>query len=262
MFQPIIVSGGLAGWQFLKATYDRQFAAFNQSAVIQRDADYFRENIGNVTTAEQLVSDRRLLTVALGAFGLQDDINNSFFIRKMLEEGTTASDALANRFTDSRYRDLSAAFGLGPGETRGNLFSDFAGDIIGRFQAASFEIAAGNQDEAMRLGLYAERVLPELVGEDSSVDAKWFSIMGQPPLREVVETALGLPNAFGQVDIDQQLAVFKDRSQRIFGVSDPSQFANTETLENLVNTYLARSQINNFGGGASSGQIALTLLSG
>ncbi|MEL7091360.1 MAG: DUF1217 domain-containing protein [Pseudomonadota bacterium] len=261
MFQPVIVSSGLAGWQFLKATYDRQFAAFNQSAVIQRDTDYFRENIRNVTSAEDLVSDRRLLTVALGAFGLQDDINNTFFIRKMLEEGTTASDALANRFTDSRYRDLSEAFGLGPGETRGNLFSSFADDVISRFQAASFEIATGNQDESMRLGLYAERVLPELVSDDSSIDAKWFSIMGQPPLREVVETALDLPDAFGQVDIDQQLEVFKDRADRVLGISDPAELADPEVLENVINTFLARSQLNAFGSGASSGQIALTLLS-
>ena len=114
----------------------------------------------------------------------------------------------------------------------------------------------------MRLGLYAERVLPELVGTDSSVDAKWFSIMGQPPLREVVETALGLPDAFGQVDIDQQLDVFKERSNRILGISDPSEFAEPEILENVINTFLARSQLNSFGAGAASGQIALTLLSG
>lgn len=261
MFQPVLVSSGLAGWQFLQATYDRQFAAFNQSAQIQRDTDYFRENIANVTTAEQLVSDRRLLSVALGAFGLESDINNTFFIQKMLEEGTTADDALANRFTDSRYRDLSAAFGLGPGEVRGSLFDSFADDIIARFQSASFEISTGNQDETMRLALYAERILPEVVGDDSSVDAKWFSIMGQPPLREVIETALGLPDAFGQVDIDQQLSVFKERSERVLGISDPAELAEPEKLTDLINTYLARSQLESFGFGASGGQIALTLLS-
>ena len=40
--------------------------------------------------------------MALGAFGLQDDINNRYFIRKILEEGTTNEDALANRFSDTR----------------------------------------------------------------------------------------------------------------------------------------------------------------
>lgn len=78
----------------------------------------------------------------------------------------------------------------------------------------------------------------------------------------MVETALGLPDAFGQVDIDQQLDVFKERSNRILGISDPSEFADPEILENVINTFLARSQLNSFGAGASSGQIALTLLSG
>ena len=261
MFQPVIISSGLSGWQFLKSTFDRQSTAYNESPQIKRDVDYFAENIGSVRTAEDLVSDRRLLTVALGAFGLQDDIDNRFFIQKMLEEGTTADDALANRFTDSRYRDLSEAFGLGPGEVPGTLFSDFAGDIIARYQSASFEIAAGAQDETMRLALYAERIVPEITAGSGSVDQKWFSIMGQPPLRAVFEKALGLPSEFGQVDIDQQLEVFKDRAERIFGVSDPIEFADPDTLDTLVTTYLARAQLDSFGRGQSGAAIALTLLS-
>lgn len=262
MFQPVLVSSGLAGWQFLQSTYDRQTAAFNASAQLKRDTDYFAEKIGSVETAEQLVSDRRLLTVALGAFGLQDDINNTFFIQKMLEEGTTASDALANRFTDTRYRDMSEAFGLGPGEFRGARLSDFAGKIIEKYQASSFEIATGAQDETMRLALYAERIVPDITSASGSENQKWFSIMGQPPLRAVFETALGLPSQFGQVDIDQQLDVFKERAERTFGVTDPAEFSDPEKLDDLITTYLARSQLASFGGGASGASIALTLLSG
>ncbi|WP_415922537.1 DUF1217 domain-containing protein [Tateyamaria sp. SN6-1] len=261
MFQPILVSNGLSGWQFLQATYDRQFDAFNQSTVQKRDTDYFAENIGSIRSAEELVSDRRLLTVALGAFGLQDDINNRFFIQKMLEEGTTADDALANRFADNRYRDLSAAFGLGPGEIRGALRSGFAEGIIDRYQAASFEIATGAQDETMRLALYAQRIVPEVTGAEGSSAQKWFSIMGQPPLRAVFETALGLPSQFGQVDIDQQLEVFQDRAARVFDVSDPAEFADPEKLDDLITTYLARSQLAGLNAGVSGASIALTLLS-
>ena len=81
MFQPVVISSGIAGWQFLQATYDRQVESFNSSAELKRDTDYFEQEIGNIRTAEELVSDRRLLTVALGAFGLEDDINNTYFIR-------------------------------------------------------------------------------------------------------------------------------------------------------------------------------------
>ncbi|WP_299618744.1 DUF1217 domain-containing protein [uncultured Tateyamaria sp.] len=261
MFQPVLPSSGLSGWQFLQRTYDRQLETFNQSVALKRDTEYFAENISSVTSAEDLVADRRLLTVALGAFGLQDDINNSFFIQKMLSDGTTADDALANRFTDSRYQDFSAAFGLGPGEIPGALSPDFAGDIIARFQANSFEVATGAQDDTMRIALYAERTMGEVVGTEGSDASKWFTIMGQPPLRSLFETALGLPTAFGQVDIDQQLTVFQDRSAEIFGVTDPSQFADPEVLDNVISTYFARSQLSSFGNGASGAAIALTLLS-
>ena len=261
MYQPVLISSGLVGWQFLQRTYDQQLSTFSESAVLKRDTDYFTENIASVTSAEELVSDRRLLTVALGAFGLSDDINNSFFVQKMLSDGTTADDALANRFTDSRYRDFSAAFGLGPGEIRGSLSPDFAEDIVAKFQANQFEIETGNQDETMRIALFGERTLPDLVQEDSSDASKWFSIMGQPPLRTMFETAWGLPSAFGQVDIDQQLSVFQERAERVLGVTSPSEFAEPETLDRLVTTYLARSQLESFGSGASGAAIALTLLS-
>lgn len=260
MFQPVLISSGLVGWQFLQRTYDQQFAAFNQSVALKRDTDHFAENIANVSTAQELVADRRMLTVALGAFGLQDDINNRFFIEKMLSEGTTAEDALATRFADTRYRDLSAAFGFGPGEQRGALREGFTDEIIARFQASSFEIAAGNQDDNMRLALYAERTIGEVVGGDGSDRRKWFSIMGQAPLRNLFETAFGLPDAFGQSDIDFQVGVFQDRAQRLFGVSDPAQFAEPETLERLITTFLARSQLDGGGAGASGAAIALTLL--
>lgn len=260
MFQPVLISSGLVGWQFLQRTYDQQFDAFNKSVELKRDTDYFAENIKGVRSAEELVSDRRLLTVALGAFGLQDDINNKFFVQKMLSDGTTADDALANRFSDTRYRDFSAAFGLGPGEIRGALRADFAEGIIAKYQANSFEIATGNQDETMRIALYAERILPGIVNGSGSEARKWFSIMGQPPLRTMFETAFGLPEAFGQADIDFQLGVFQDRAERLLGVSDPAEFSDPETLDRLMTTFLARSQLDAGGAGVSGAAIALTLL--
>lgn len=261
MFQPVVISSGVAGWQFLKETYDRQIETFTQSTELKRDTDYFSDKIRSITSAEELVADRRLLNVALGAFGLQEDIDNRFFIQKMLGEGTTAEDALANRFTDSRYKDLSAAFGFGPGEVRGNNLPGFAEGIVKKFQANSFEIAAGDQDETMRIALYAERTLVDVVGGDGSDAQKWFSIMGQPPLRSLFETALGLPAAFGQIDIDQQLEVFKDRVEKLLGVSNPAEFSDPDTLDSLITNYLARAQLSGIGGASSGAAIALSLLS-
>ncbi|WP_299672789.1 DUF1217 domain-containing protein [uncultured Roseobacter sp.] len=430
MFTPVIPSSGLTGWRFLQRTYDSQLENFSNSAQIVRNTEYFRENISKVTSAEDLTSDRRLLEVALGAFGLQDDINNRFFIKKILEEGTTADDSLANRFSDNRYKEFSAAFGLGPGEDRQTATIGFADDMVLRFRANSFEVSAGQQDESMRIALYAQRVLgalasppqksqdrldaeavaravadfassasddieyfeqnigqiatpeellndqrllkvalgafglqddyeaivefepndevsvsPEWVkikevleegsisvvaranelenpayadlsrafgfgiaedfqandfdfsdgitdlyiarsfgmpdglefdqpvivtngrfelepfrADDMSNDAKWFTLMGEPPLRSLFETALNLPREFGQIDIEQQLTVFKERARAIFGSDEVNQFSDPEKLDQLITQYVVRSQISSFNNGASSAAIALSLL--
>ena len=48
----------------------------------------------------------------------------------------------------------------------------------------------------MRVALYAERALPDVVQGSGTDAAKWFSIMGQPPLRTLFETAFGIAPSF------------------------------------------------------------------
>lgn len=259
-FQPVIAGAGLAGWRFLQRTYDSQFEAFNQSAQLQRDTEYFSQKIGDVQNAEDLVKDRRLLGIALGAFGLQDDINNKYFIQKILQDGTEDDDALANKLADERYKKFSAAFGFGPGETAATTDALKMADIVSKHRTQSFEVSVGEQDDTMRIALYAQRELAELANEDISEDAKWYSVMGLPPLRSMFETALGLPKAFGQIDIDQQFDVFKEKTRSQTGNDTVSQFTDPEALERLTNLFLARSQIANFNVANSSGANALTLL--
>ena len=67
-YTPVIPATGYAGWALLKRTLAKQTDSFVKSPEIKRDEDYFRANIGKITTAEDLVKDRRLLNVALGAF--------------------------------------------------------------------------------------------------------------------------------------------------------------------------------------------------
>ncbi len=260
MFQPIIPSSGLGGWRFLQETYDSQFEAFSQSVTLQRDTDYFKDKVGEVISAKDLVSDRRLLGVALGAFGLQDDINNRYFIQKILEEGTTSEDSLANRFSDARYREMSEAFGFGPSEFLKVGETDFVTAIVERFQANSFEVAAGEQRDSMRVALYAQRELGQVAELESSTDTKWFTVLGDPPLRQLFEKALNLPSSIGQIDIDQQLQVFKDRAVSVFGSDKFDQFLDDEARQNVITKFILRDQIDSFGKGFSSGSIALTLL--
>ena len=259
-YQPVVVGPGITGWRFLQRTYDSEFAAFNKSPQVQRDTEYFLEKISSVTSARELVNDRRLLGVALGAFGLQDDIKNRYFIQRILEDGTQNDDALANRLSDERYKRLSKAFGFGPGEFRMTVLKSSMADIAERNLVESFEVAVGEQDDSMRIALYAGRELADLAKSDSSNRAKWFTMMGLPPLRKMFETAFGLPSGFGKEDIDKQAGVFRDRARSALGTDDFAQFEDPKVVEKLTNLYLARWQIALFGGSTSSSANALTLL--
>ncbi len=259
-FQPVVPIGGLAGWRFLERTLENQQTAFNQSAQIERSVSYFRDNIGSTVTAEQLVNDRRLLEVALGAFGLEDDINNKFFIQTVLQDGTTDDDALANRLADKRYLAFSQAFGFGDQELPQTLLPGFADTIVDQYQSKSFEIAVGNINNDMRLALSLSGSLEDVLGSSQSNDARWFSIMGNPPMRQVFESAFGLPSSIGAIDLDQQLETFKEKARVNFGTDDVGELTSEENQEAINRLFLLRSSVQqtNFASGAST---ALTLLS-
>ncbi|NIZ09736.1 DUF1217 domain-containing protein [Pseudooceanicola sp. HF7] len=259
-FAPVLPSSGLVGWMFLQRTYDNQKAVFDKSPLITRDTAYFEENISKVDTAEDLVSDRRLLRVALGAFGLQDDINSTYFVKKILEEGTLEEDALANKLSDSRYYDLAAAFGFDRG-TPSTKISTFATDITDKFRRQEFEVAVGLQDDSLRLALNADRGLETYAGSEATPNTNWYKIMGDAPLRKVMETALGLPTSFAGLDLEKQLEIFKDRSERFFGTANPAELgADAEIREKVVQRYLMQAQIREYQA-SSAGAVAQMMLS-
>lgn len=259
IFQPVVPLGGLAGWAFLNRTIEHQTELFDKSPVIQRDTEYFERKISTVRTPEDLVSDRRLLRVALGAFGLGEDINSRALIRKVLEQGVDRDDALANRLTDRRYRQLAEAFGFADRPIPRTQATGFGSEIAEKYRRQEFEVAVGDQDQALRLALNSQRDLSEIGAEETGANTKWLRILGTPPLRRVFETALGLPQSFGQLDLDRQLDVLKTRAARQLDVSDPAQLADPEIQDQLIRRFLLRDQTNSFAV-QSSQAIALSLL--
>ena len=258
-FQSVIPVSGFAGWAFLDRTREVQQAAFEASPAMSRDASYFEERIGGVTTAEQLVGDRRLLRVALGAFGLGDDINNRFFLRKVLEDGTLDPSALANRLSDKRYLDFAKAFGFGDFATPRTVLSEFPAEIIDAYRTRQFEIAVGNSDPNLRMALGLDGALAAIAEKPTTETGRWYEIMGQPPVRKVFEVAFGLPASVGGLDLDRQVEEFRSKAAARFGDGEVAQFADPAKREELVRLFLLRADTTP--GPAVTGQsAALTLL--
>lgn len=259
-FQPIVPMSGYVGWRFLQRTEEAQREAHAQSGETARLTDYFRENIGKVSSLDDFMADRQLVRVALEAFGLGEDLNATAYVRKVIEEGTIDSESFANRLTDTRYADFAEALGFGNiGGAGRTQFVGFTDDIVTRFEAKQFEEAVGDQNEDMRLALNVESSLSDVMDSQSSKAARWYAIMGNEPLRAVFDTAFGFSDAFAQIDIDQQLEGYESRARSLFGTDDPADFTDPETQEKLTRLFLVRSEANQFAA-ATSGSIALSLL--
>ncbi len=259
-FQPAVPLGGTAGWQFLVRTREPQRQAFEASPAVSRLTNYFEDKIGRIGSASELVADLQLLAVTLGAFGLDDDIESRFFIRKVLEEGTLATDSLANRLSDKRYFELSRQFGFG--DVAGGFVSNpgFARDIVDRYRERQFEAAVGQQNPDMRLALGLDRDLGELAKRGGSTNGLWFTVMATPPLRAVFERAFGLPKSVGALDIDRQLEIFRQRAESRLGTADIREIATTEGMEKLRRLFLASSDLSGFSLVSARGSAALALL--
>lgn len=258
-YTPVIPVSGLIGLRLLDRTYQAQFDAFSRSPDVQRDIDYFLEHAGEATTAEDLVGDRRLLKVALGAFGLDDEIDHQAFVRKILEEGTLDSKSLANRLSDPAWAEFSRA--LGYGDVGGLLvLGSMREEIAAQYQERQFERAVGDVDVDLRLAMNFRRQIKDIATSDSVGTAGWFKIMGSESLRAVVVGAFGLPDAFAQIDIDRQSKMLAARAEKMFGDGSPAVFASEANVETLIRRFLVTQQMENGPLPGTPGMAALIML--
>ncbi|SUZ32155.1 hypothetical protein ROE7235_01909 [Roseibaca ekhonensis] len=260
-FQPFVPIGGLAGWAFLKRTQARQEASFANSPRMERVTQSFQRDFSAMRTVGDLVENLQALDVVLGAFGLQEDLENRAFIRKVISDGTSDRSALGNRLADKRYLALAREMAhLAPGGS-GSAPEGLADRLISQYQTKEFEIAVGDSEETMRFSLAFERSLPEIAAGTRSDTARWFAVLGDPPTRRVVETALGLPKEFAALDIDDQIIRLQDAARNRFGTDSIAELAQPEMIETITRRFLLMDQLRASQAGMSGAAVALSLLS-
>lgn len=257
--QPVIPLPGLAGWRYLQQTLVTQQERFVASASSQREIAYFRDNIARVETADQLVADRRLLSVALEAFGLASEIDKGAFIGRILAEGSESDNALARKLADTRFRDFAAAFGFGDGRGPQTRTEGFADRIIARWKPLAFERAVGEVDESMRLALNYDRTIRSVASTALSETSGWFRILGDPPMRSVLETAFSLPPEFAGVALERQMEVLQGAVRRTAGATSLFEMSLPDARDAVLRRFFVQDQIAAFGA-YTPGSAALTLL--
>ena len=261
-FQPVLPLGGYAGWRFLSRTAERQKDLVAAAPVTQREVAHFRANISKVKTIDDLMEDRTSLKVALGAFGLDSDLPNKAFIRKVLESDRNDDRSLVNRLSDKRYRRLADALQMDRGSEQIGQ-PGFGDRFASLYITREFERRVGEADETLRLAMNAQRELAGMAGRSSSDKTLWFEVLGNPPLRKFFETAFGFSSAYAKLPVDRQVEEFMTKAEKVLGTTSFRGFREDAGSEKLIRTFLVRSQLAE-GGGANTSRFAnaLTLLSG
>jgi hypothetical protein len=259
-FRPAIIVSGYGGWRVLEKTAPKQREVFERSPGLLRDIEYFRENIAKAKTAEDLVKDRRLLTVALGAFGLGDEINKRAFIQRILEGGTDNSDSFANRLNEPRYKAMAKAFGYGNVAGAKVELNSFQDDIVARFKSLEFERAVGEVDGDMRIAMNFKREILAIASGESVDRAGWLQAMGQLPVRTLLTTAFGLPDSVAQLDIDRQKEMFETKAEQLYGDSSAKVFLDPENVEDIIRRFFLFKQMKSGPNATTPGMGALTML--
>ncbi|MBY5316048.1 DUF1217 domain-containing protein [Rhizobium leguminosarum] len=152
-------------------------------ATVARDSAYYKENIDKVTTVDEFMSDYKLYSYAMKAYGLEDMTYAKAFMKKVLESDLSDSSSFANSLSDTRYAEFAAAFKFA-GETK-TAQSDVQRDNLLDAYEESFDTEADDIADATD---YFE----ENISSITSVD----DLLSNSKLKNYVLTAFGLSTEY------------------------------------------------------------------
>ncbi|MCY0147399.1 DUF1217 domain-containing protein [Hoeflea sp. G2-23] len=98
---------------FYTNDFNETLARAAADPIVNREAEYYRNTIGSITSVDEFLADDRVYAYAMKAYGLEEMAYAKAFIRKVLESDLTDTDSFANRLTDVKYKTLAAAYDFG-----------------------------------------------------------------------------------------------------------------------------------------------------
>lgn len=196
---------------------------------VARDITAFRNAVDSATSPVALLQDTTVLKVLLTANGLADQVQYPALAQKALLSNTNDSTALANQLSDSQWKATASLY-------------DFANQGLAVLQNPSVisTITNGYAEVLWRQslnqttpGLADALAFRDAASGITSVD----QILGDPTLRNVVTTALGIPIQIAEQDLPAQ-------EQAITSKLDITKFSDPNFVETFITRFLVASQNN------------------
>ena len=203
------------------ARYQKMTAAEPQ---VKLATQYYQDNIGKITTINQFVSNYRLLSYALNAYGLGKYVNDTALVTKVLQQGTTSSKALANTLSNPNWNTFAKAFNFSATGTSAPGSSASVSTTTSDYVEQQLESDQGQNDPGVELALYFKRVAPTVTNS--------YGILGDANLLQAVQTIFGLAPTTSAAQIDQEAAA-------IAKLAPVSDLQNPTKLNTLITRFTA-----------------------
>jgi hypothetical protein len=169
----------------------------NEPAV-KTATEYYAANIGKVTSISDLVGNYRLLSYALTAYGLGDQVDNKALVTQVLEGGVSSSKALANTLANPNWAKFAAAFNFAANGASSISTASAISTTESAYDEQALESQQGQQDIGVQLALYFQRVAPTITSS--------YNVLGDENLLEAFQTIFGVTlNTYGSIDTNASI---------------------------------------------------------
>jgi hypothetical protein len=190
---------------------------------VKRAVDAFAAGVSKAKTVQQLLANPAVMQVLLTANGLADQIPYTALAQKTLQSNVNDPKSLANKLTDTRWKPVVQTY-------------DFANKglaviqdpkVLSTIASAYAEVTWRQSLDATTPGLSNALTFRGEASKITSVD----QILGDPVMRTVVTTALGIPLQIAFQPLEAQ-------EKAISTQLDITKFKDPKYVESFVQRYL------------------------
>jgi hypothetical protein len=183
----------------------------------------FTQAVKSATSVTQLLSNPAVMNVLLTANGMSDQIGYTALATKALTSNLSDANSLANTLTDTRWKTLAQTYNFHTHGLSSIKNSAAIASIASAYAAATWQT---NEDQVTP-GLSNALSFKAQASTITSVD----QILGNPTMRTVVTTALGIPVRIAFQTLNAQ-------EKAISSQLDIKQFQDPKFVESFTQRYL------------------------
>jgi hypothetical protein len=214
---------------------------------VQNAVKAFTQAVNSATSVKQLLANPTVMNVLLTANGMSDQTGYTALATQALTSNLGDPKSLANTLTDTRWKTLAQTYNFAANGLSSIKNPAAIASIANSYATATWQ----TNEDAVTPGLSNALSFKASAASITSVD----QILGNPTMRTVVTTALGIPQQIAFQSLNAQ-------EQAISSRLNISQFQDPKFVESFVQRYLIADSANASSSGSSTPDLTTLLVQG